>query len=113
MATLTALEAFPKNVILLFGGRAKKESFAPLSKKYPSPIKTIISYGESRGKLKDDLAENVPMKEADTLQDTLFIAQKLAVRGDIVLLSPGCASYDQFDNFEQRGELFKNLVHQL
>jgi UDP-N-acetylmuramoylalanine--D-glutamate ligase len=112
-ATLTALDAFPKNVILLFGGRPKKESFAPLAKRFPVPVKAMIHFGEAREKVRTELPSNLPIEETDTMQQAVQRARAMAVEGDTVLLSPGCASYDQFNNFEERGQFYKTYVMNL
>ena len=108
-STVIALKAFDKPVILLAGGHDKHTGFNDLYN-YKDKIKYLITFGETRdelAKLKDDayICEN--MKEA------LDKAYSLAKNGDIVLLSPACSSYDQFKNFEERGEIFKELVRNL
>ena len=109
-ATLTALEAFPKDVILLFGGRPKRESFAVLAKRFPNPVKKLIYFGEASEKIKTELPASLPMIETDTMYEAVQLAKEIAQEGDTVLLSPGCASYDQFNNFEERGRFFKTYV---
>ena len=108
-STVIALKAFDKPVILLAGGHDKHTGFNDLYN-YKDKIKYLITFGETKeelAKLKDDayICEN--MKEA------LDKAYSLAKNGDIVLLSPACSSYDQFKNFEERGEIFKELVRNL
>jgi UDP-N-acetylmuramoylalanine--D-glutamate ligase len=112
-ATLTALDAFPKNVILLFGGRPKKESFTSLAKRFPCPVKAMIYFGEAREKIRAELAADLPMEETDDLHEALLRARSIARSGDTVLLSPGCASFDQFTNFEERGRIYKSYVSEL
>lgn len=113
IATLTALNSFESNVILLFGGRAKPESFEPLAARYPSPLKHLIGYGESNDKVRAELAGKLPLGFANTLDAAVQAAWALAKTGDTILLSPGCASFDQFQDFEQRGHTFKTLVSAL
>ncbi|MBI5059875.1 UDP-N-acetylmuramoyl-L-alanine--D-glutamate ligase [candidate division KSB1 bacterium] len=112
IATMTALDSFASNVILLFGGRAKPESFAPLAERLGKPLKSIIAFGESRQKLSQELPDEFPVKTTDDLASALVIARSEAVAGDTILLSPGCASFDQYRDFEQRGTEFKNLVRE-
>ena len=107
-STVTALKAFDKPVILLAGGHDKYTGFKELEE-YTDKMKYLITFGETKNKiakLKDDSIVCEDMKEA------LNKARELAKDGDIILLSPACSSYDQFKNFEQRGEIFKQLVRE-
>ncbi len=110
VATMTALDSFNSNVILLFGGRPKKESFSPLANRIPSPVKKLIIFGEAVPKLHDDLPSGLPVEEAVNLEAAFTLARRSAQEGDTVLLSPGCTSFDEFNNFEERGRVFKALV---
>jgi UDP-N-acetylmuramoylalanine--D-glutamate ligase len=110
VATMTALDAFNEQVILLFGGRPKKESFAPLAQRIPRPVKKLIVFGEAIEKVRRELAPDLPVAAVTDLPQAVALAQKIATAGDIVLLSPGCTSFDQFTNFEERGRVFKSLV---
>ena len=105
-STITALKAFDKPVILLAGGHDKHTGFKELED-YTDKMKKLITFGETReelAKLKDDPIICNDMEEA--LNKTREIAEK----DDVILLSPACSSYDQFKNFEERGEIFKELV---
>ena len=108
-ATVTALKAFDKPVILIAGGYDKKTGFEGL-RPYLSRIKQMIVYGETKLQLKKLMPEAIV---CDTLNDAVEIAHEKAQREDIVLFSPVCASWDQFKNFEERGDLFKELVKKL
>ena len=110
VATMTALDAFADNVILLFGGRPKKESFAPLAERIPHPVKAIIVFGEAVPKLREELRSRLPVREVRDLAEAVSLARHLSKPGDTVLLSPGCTSFDQFKNFEERGTTFKVMV---
>ncbi|RPH94010.1 UDP-N-acetylmuramoyl-L-alanine--D-glutamate ligase [candidate division KSB1 bacterium] len=110
IATMTALDSFERNVILLFGGRPKKESFAPLMERFPKPIKRLVVFGEAVAKLRDELPQKLPIEEARDIEEALAAARRIAEPGDTILLSPGCTSFDQFNNFEERGRTFKALV---
>jgi UDP-N-acetylmuramoylalanine--D-glutamate ligase len=108
-ATVVALNAFDHPVILLAGGYDKKTGFEAL-KPVIGQIKTLIVFGETKHQLAR-LVEGAILVE--TMEDALNMAHQLAQAGDIVLLSPACASYDQFKNYEERGRLFKEMVLRL
>ncbi len=108
-ATQVALESFSNNIHLLVGGYDKKISF-DLLKMYQDKLKSVQTFGQT-GKTLSELFSNATKHE--TLTQALFEAIKVAEEGDIILLSPACASYDQFKNYEQRGQHFKQLVHEL
>ena len=105
-ATITALKAFPAPVILLAGGYDKKTGFEPLIS-YMDKVKTMYVFGETKFQLKEIYPNAVI---TDTMQTAFALAIQSAEKGDAVLLSPSCASWDQFENYEQRGKIFKNLV---
>ncbi|MFV0255401.1 MAG: UDP-N-acetylmuramoyl-L-alanine--D-glutamate ligase [Erysipelotrichaceae bacterium] len=106
-STIVGLKSFIQNeVILLVGGYDKGLSFSDL-KPYLSHVKTIISYGDTKNKFKD-LHECVVM--VNDLETAIKESLKISQKGDIVLLSPACASYDQFNSYEERGKLFKEIV---
>jgi UDP-N-acetylmuramoylalanine--D-glutamate ligase len=111
VATMTALDSFDRDVILLFGGRPKKESFAPLAARFGRPIKKVVVFGEAAPKLLAELPAGLPVETAADLSAALALARSAARAGDTILLSPGCTSFDQFNNFEERGRLFKALVN--
>ena len=112
-ATLTALKAFDKPLILLVGGYEKNLDVTPL-KDYLKSVKQIIGYGVAGERLVNDLVSDDKSKlVVNTMDEALKLASGLAVSGDIVLLSPTTSSYDQFSNFEERGEYFKKIVNSL
>ena len=108
-ATCVALNAFDKPVIRLAGGYDKKTGFEGL-KPVLERIKTMIVYGETRAQLKALRPDAIVV---ETMQEAVDQAYQLAGEGDIVLLSPVCASWDQFTDYEQRGRQFKEQVHAL
>jgi UDP-N-acetylmuramoylalanine--D-glutamate ligase len=108
-ATITALKSFERPVILLAGGYDKHTGFEDL-RPYLTKISKMIVYGATKHQLKQ-LFEAAWVVE--DLAEAVTLAASLSQPGDIVLFSPACASYDQFDNYEQRGKIFKNLVHNL
>jgi len=112
-ATLTAIEAVRGTITLLFGGRPKHESFAPLSQLLGNQLEHLIVFGEARAKVNSELVQNERIHYCENLDESFRLANELARSGQSILLSPGCASYDQYSNYEQRGEHFKTLVKQL
>ncbi len=106
-----ALKSFnvANKIILLAGGYDKKVSFDIL-KQYNSKIKKVFAFGEVK-QLFSSIFDHVAL--CDNLQEALQKANDIAVKGDIILLSPGCASYDQFESFEHRGDVFIELVNQI
>ena len=108
MAYLMGLSAFEKNVILLCGGKDKHISFDDL-KQYDGVVKKCISFGQTKDKFKDIFTSQMSV---ETMKDAFEKAVLLAKPGDIVLLCPACSSFDQFKNYEIRGEIFKQMVHE-
>lgn len=109
-AVARALEAFPGGVILLLGGRDKREDFRPLRPLIGGRVKALVLLGEARPKLREHLAGAVGMEEARDLEEAVARAAAVATPGDVVLFSPGCTSFDMFRNAEERGTIFKVLV---
>jgi UDP-N-acetylmuramoylalanine--D-glutamate ligase len=108
-----SLTAFAGNVILILGGRGKGAPYAPLRPLIRERVKAILTIGEDANKVADELGDLRPLHACETLPAAVEKARSLAKAGDVVLLSPACASYDQFKNFEERGEQFKALVGRL
>lgn len=117
--TLAGLKAFDQKVILIAGGYDKHLSFEPLAREGYSKIKHLVLVGLTKEKIKHefDLLKNeginVPITMADSFEDAVTKAESIAEKGDIVTLSPACASFDMFPNFEVRGNKFKELVNSL
>jgi UDP-N-acetylmuramoylalanine--D-glutamate ligase len=112
-STLVALKSFPAKVILILGGEHKGSPYTPLKKLIRSRVKQLITIGQAAPIIRQDLKGAAPLLEAKTLASAVSHAHELAKKGDIVLLSPACASFDQFKNFEHRGEVFAQLVRAL
>ncbi|MBU0952525.1 MAG: UDP-N-acetylmuramoyl-L-alanine--D-glutamate ligase [Elusimicrobia bacterium] len=112
-STFVALESFSGNVILIMGGRHKGASYTPLKNLVKDKVKKLLLIGEAAEIIEKDLTETSEIIEVKTLKNAVKIASETAKPGDVVLLSPGCSSFDQFDNFEQRGSEFKKLVNSL
>lgn len=109
-ATMTALKTFKNPTILIMGGLDRNIPFDNLAD-YVSNVKAIVCYGETKNKIKEFADNNnVNCYVLENLNEAVNKAYEIAESGDTVLLSPACASWDQFKTFEERGELFKNLV---
>ena len=109
-----ALESMREPVILLAGGRDKGNDYAPLGPLVSEKVKTLVTFGEAGGLIADTLGPSAGRSlRARDLQEAVELAADEAESGDVVLLSPACASFDQFDNYEQRGNAFKRLVSNL
>lgn len=113
-ATVKSLESFPRgSVVLIAGGLDKGADFAPLVSPVKERVKAAILIGKAREKLHAILDGVCPIQRVASLEAALEAAARMAVSGDVVLLSPACASFDMFRDFEERGRVFKTLVHQL
>jgi UDP-N-acetylmuramoylalanine--D-glutamate ligase len=110
-STLVALEAFPGGVHLIAGGRGKGQDFAALAPLVAARCESVHLIGEAAPQLAAALAATgVPVSDAAELDRAVSGARAMAAPGDVVLLSPACASYDQYRDFEERGERFRALV---
>lgn len=108
-----ALKALPGDIWLIMGGRDKGSSYAPLLPLIRKKVKGIFLIGEAAGRIGAGLRGSAPVYFSGDLKTAVSSAAKKAQAGDIVLLSPACSSYDQFENFERRGEAFKKIVREL
>ncbi len=112
-AVARSLEGLKGGVILIAGGRDKGGDYAILKEPVKEKVKALILLGEAKDKIKKDLAGTTYIKEVDSLEEAVRVSYSLAVGGETVLLSPACASFDMFKNFEERGRVFKKAVGQL
>lgn len=108
-----ALGSFSTPVILIAGGRDKNSDFTVLRDRIQEGVRSVVLLGEATEKIEEALRGLCPLVRAASLKEAVNRARALAHRGDVVLLSPGCASFDMFKNFEDRGEQFKTIVGQL
>jgi UDP-N-acetylmuramoylalanine--D-glutamate ligase len=108
-----ALEAFSQPVILLMGGRNKGSHFSALAGPVRGHVRKLILFGEAREEIFSELGDIVETKTVQTLRDATKLAWNSASPGDVVLLSPGCASFDEFRDYKERGDVFKDLVRQI
>jgi UDP-N-acetylmuramoylalanine--D-glutamate ligase len=108
-ATLIAIRALPGPLVLLLGGTDKGASYAPLLAALEGKLRRLVFLGEAIPQLRRDLG-HLPHDEIHGFDDAVKHALGIAQPGDQVLLSPACASFDQFRNFEERGARFEALV---
>ncbi|MRR16408.1 MAG: UDP-N-acetylmuramoyl-L-alanine--D-glutamate ligase [Deltaproteobacteria bacterium] len=113
-AVIRALQTFSAPVVLLLGGRDKDGNFEALKPLIAAKTRQVILFGEARGRILPQLGETaVPAVQEPTLKEAIVHAYRMAGPGDIVLLSPGCASFDEFANYKERGDFFKDVVRTL
>ncbi|MCR1934840.1 UDP-N-acetylmuramoyl-L-alanine--D-glutamate ligase [Clostridium tepidum] len=118
--TLAGLNAFEKPVILIAGGYDKKIPFEPLAQGGYDKIKTLILMGDTKNKIKlafekviSDKKSDMKIIIVDNMEEAIKTAYNISEEGDIITLSPACASFDMYPNFEIRGNEFKNIVNNL
>jgi len=112
-AALKAVEAFPGPLFVILGGKDKGAPYTPLAEALRTKGRAALLIGEAADKIAADLGDAVPCLRAGTLDRAVEMAAGRARPGDTVLLAPACSSFDQFENYEQRGRVFKQLVAQL
>lgn len=118
--TLSGINAFKENIVLIAGGYDKNLDYEPLAKPVLDKVSTLILIGQTAEKI-FDVVKNEADKQnkkidiymCDSLEQTIDIAKKTSKKGDVVLFSPASASFDMFKNFADRGEKFKNLVNNI
>ncbi len=108
-----ALESVPGTCVLIAGGQDKGNDYTSIARLVREKVSLLIAIGESQGKISAAFEGIVAVSEAGSLADAVALAHEAAVEGETVLFSPGCASFDMFENFEDRGIKFKQCVHQL
>jgi UDP-N-acetylmuramoylalanine--D-glutamate ligase len=108
-----ALQAFSEPIVILLGGRDKGNDYSRLRELVQEHVRAIVAIGESAEKVEKAFADMKPTVRAGSMQEAVAMARRLAQPGDVVLLSPACASFDWFENYEHRGRVFKQIVHQL
>ncbi|MFH1090383.1 MAG: UDP-N-acetylmuramoyl-L-alanine--D-glutamate ligase [Pseudomonadota bacterium] len=111
-AVLKSLEGFSRPVILIAGGRDKGGDFRPLRPLIKDKVKLLILIGETRRKMTEILGRETETVPAEDMSQAVEKAREAARPGDAVLLSPACASFDMFENYEHRGRVFSELVRQ-
>lgn len=112
-ATLKALDAFTGRILIILGGKDKGSDYTVLQKPLREKAILALLIGAASEKIEKQITGSVAIERAGTIERAAEIASHAARPGDIVLLAPACASFDQFENYEHRGRAFKDLVHQL
>ena len=108
-STLKALQSFNENVFLILGGRDKRSDLSDLITSLDA-VEKVFCYGESGGDILNVLKESVDTEYIDNFRDCIIKVINDSKENQNILLSPACSSYDQFDNYEERGNEFKNIV---
>jgi UDP-N-acetylmuramoylalanine--D-glutamate ligase len=116
-ATIKALESFPANIHLILGGKDKGSDYTVLNDLLRQRVKRVYTIGAAAAKIESQIVSSKSgapeIVHAETLEHALRKAHASAQSGDVVLLAPACASFDQFKNYEHRGESFKEIVRAL
>jgi UDP-N-acetylmuramoylalanine--D-glutamate ligase len=109
-ATIKALESFPANIHIILGGKDKGSDYTVLKELLRERVKRVYTIGAAAEKIESQIAGAAPFERTGTLEAALERAAELAQPGDVVVLAPACASFDQFENYEHRGRVFKQTV---
>jgi len=112
-AVIRAVKCFKKNIILILGGSEKETDFSDLINHINQRVKTIIAMGETSRKIYNTFEKSCPVKIVQSMKDGVQTAFATALKNDIVLLSPACASFDMYESYAHRGDDFINCVKQL
>jgi len=112
-ATIKALESFPGNIHLILGGKDKGSDYSVLNGLLRERVKSVYTIGAAAEKIESQIKNAVKIIASGTIETAVKQASAAAQPGDVVLLAPACASFDQFQNYEHRGRVFKELVTNL
>jgi UDP-N-acetylmuramoylalanine--D-glutamate ligase len=112
-ATLKALDAFPGRILVILGGKDKGSDYTVLQKPLREKAILALLIGAAADKIEKQIAGSVAIERAGTMERAVEAASAAARSGDVVVLAPACASFDQFENYEHRGRVFKQLVREL
>lgn len=112
-ALIVALQSFDKNIILILGGKDADNDYNAVKDLVKDRVKEIIAVGSSKEKINNFFSPFKKVYVADSYEDAVSYSNKIGIAGDTVLLSPACKSFDMFNNFEERGTKFKELVNNL
>jgi UDP-N-acetylmuramoylalanine--D-glutamate ligase len=112
-ASLKSIQSFDKDIVIIMGGRDKGGDFSVLKDEIKKRVKGIVLIGEAKEKIRKTFSDICEMKEAEDMGTAVKFAFEMAYPYGIVILAPGCASFDMFKNFEHRGKVFKEEVLKL
>jgi UDP-N-acetylmuramoylalanine--D-glutamate ligase len=112
-ASMKALASFAGGIHLILGGKDKDSDYSLMTELLKERVKAVYTIGTAAEKIERQLHGVVKMVQAETMQVAVSEAAKAAVSGDVVLLSPACSSFDQFENYEHRGRVFRQFVNEL
>ena len=113
-STIKALESFTEPVVLIAGGKGKGQDFAPLAAAARGRVRAAVLIGVDHEQIRRPFAAaGIPTEHAESMEEAVRKAAQRALIGDVVLLSPACASFDMFQNYEHRGEVFKDVVRRI
>ena len=109
-ATAKAVEAFPGGIHLILGGKDKGSDYSTLNNLLKDRVRAVYTIGSAAAKIESQLRGVIPLRSCETLEAAVAAAADAARSGEVVLLAPACSSFDQFENYEHRGRVFKQLV---
>jgi len=112
-ATIKSIESYDRKIILILGGKDKGEDFSRLQPAIQSRVKEILILGQAGDRIARSIEGSAPIRRISSIEDAVRLGAASAVPGDVVLLAPACPSFDMFNNFEERGRLFKEEVRGL
>jgi UDP-N-acetylmuramoylalanine--D-glutamate ligase len=112
-AAMKAVASFEGGIHLILGGKDKDSDYSLMAELLKERVKAVYTIGTAAEKIERQLHGVVKMVQAETMQTAVSEAAKAAVSGDVVLLSPACSSFDQFENYEHRGRVFRQFVDEL
>ena len=112
-ATIKAIESFPGNIHLILGGKDKDSDYSLMNDLLRARVKRVYTIGSAAEKIRSHIGDAAEIVASGTLDAAVQRASQSAVAGDVVLLAPACSSFDQFENYEHRGRVFRKLVEDL
>jgi UDP-N-acetylmuramoylalanine--D-glutamate ligase len=112
-SVVKSLQSFSEPVILIAGGKDKKGDLSPLRRLIQSRVKELVLIGEAGGRMGRELGDLTDIAMAETLEEAVRLAYEGASKGDVILLSPACSSFDMFQDYKERGKVFKDAVYRL
>ena len=112
-SVVKSLQSFSEPVILIAGGKDKNGDLSPLRELIRSRVKQLILIGEAKERMGRELGGLTDTAMAQTLEDAVHLAYQTAKKGEVVLLSPACSSFDMFKDYKERGKVFKETVFRI